>query len=584
MKNLALLIITLILSYSCTSFSSSNIYNYGTENEEARTYFLQGWEEIMDNGRWTESELAFRKAVELDPDWLLGKSLLGRITRDSEERREILADLEARKDQADADERLLLDVNLLSIQAANNRDLGIKNSKAFNEQRFQLAEKNFGQFARKYPRDAYFKAEYIEFLHHNHGAQIALDSLHKLATKSQKQLGFYQSYAATLELELGNIEQAKALCNQLEESLSDPSYTSPLMCKVGIYMAEGDYPAAKQLIDQVVQMDSNHLIALGTQQGIDAQLALSQINTVQGAVSTTDLGFTLTHEHIMSNYGKDISEASIYDTSQLFQQVIPYLRQLKAQGMETIVDCTTEYFGRRVDLLEKIADASGVQLLTNTGIYGAAGDRYIPDFAYRASVDSLARIWIEEFEYGIKDTGIKPGFIKLAFDDGEPPSPIDQKLFEAGLIAHLKTGLTLAVHTGANLEAVAAQMKLMEQYQVDPSAWIWTHANKLKDDTLLAEYAAKGAWISLDGVKEENIEEYIQRLQFYKKRNLLQKVLVAHDGNGFPNGGEIRNFDAIPKYLLPAMLENGFSEADIQQIFHQNPQEVFKVRVRRSQN
>ncbi len=583
MKHCLFLILTVLLS-TCSTVQSPSTYDYGTANEDARLYFLKGWEEIMDNGRWTESELAFRKAVELDPDWLLGKSMVGRITRDLNERQQILQTLEAQKEKADADERLLLDVNILSLQAANNQDLGIKNAKSFNEQRFQLAQKNFGQFARKYPADAYFKAEYIEFLRYAQGAQQALDTLNQLATKQQKQLGFYTSYAATLELELGNIEKAEALCNTLEKNLNDPSYTSPLMCKAGILQAKGALKDAKKLVTQVVEIDSNHLIAVGMLNRINAQIAEQETpyQTVQGAIPSSKLGFTLTHEHIMSNYGKDISEADTYDRTALVRQVIPYLRKLKSLGIETIVDCTTEYFGRRVDLLKTISDSSGVQIITNTGIYGAADDRYIPAFAYDATVEALAQMWTQEFENGIKDTGIKPGFIKLAFDDGKSPSAIDTKLFEAGLRTHLQTGLTIAVHTGANLEAVELQMELMKQYGVHPSAWIWTHANKLNDDSLLLEYAEKGAWISLDGVKEENIETYIRRLQLFQKRNLLRQVLIAHDGNGFPNGGAIRSFDAIPRLLVPALLENGFSETDIQQIFVENPKRVFLVKVRKN--
>ena len=57
------------------------------------------------------------------------------------------------------------------------------------------------------------------------------------------------------------------------------------------------------------------------------------------------------------------------------------------------------------------------------------------------SPKEIASKWIDEFEDGIKSSGIKPGFIKLAFDDGVPSS-IDLKLFEAGVITHQHTGLT----------------------------------------------------------------------------------------------------------------------------------------------
>ena len=305
-----------------------------------------------------------------------------------------------------------------------------------------------------------------------------------------------------------------------------------------------------------------------------------KVNTVQGIINSSELGLTLTHEHIMSNYGKEIEDTSNYDSLKLFNQVIPYLKELKALGVHSIFDCTTAYFGRRVDLLKIISDSTGISIITNTGFYGAANDRYIPEFAYRETPKSISEIWINEFENGINGTNIKPGFIKLAFDDDTAPSDIDKKLFEAGLLTHLKTGLTLAVHTGKNIEAVKWQIELLNKYSIHPSAWIWTHANKVEYDDILIDLANQGAWISLDGVKESNTKEYVERIKLFKQKNLLNKILLSHDGNGFPKGGAIRKFDAIFGNLIPELLDNGFSINEINQIMVKNPVAAFSIRVR----
>ncbi|OEK00403.1 hypothetical protein BFP97_02240 [Roseivirga sp. 4D4] len=271
-KCLGLLLIA-FASLSCSKTEHSFIPNYGTEVDSARYYFLKGWEEILDNGRWTESEVAFRKASALDPDWLLGKSMIGRITRNLEERQRLFAELDSLKDNAGEDERMLLDVNLLSMQSANNRGLGIPNSPEANRRRVELAERNFGKFSRKYPSDNYFKAEYIEFLHAIHGARVALDSLNILASAEQQQLGFYLAYAADLELELGNTDRAMALSLVLDEKLSDPSYLSPLMLKANIYISFDSLEKASELVDRVVAADSNHMIAKGLQSRIREAIA-----------------------------------------------------------------------------------------------------------------------------------------------------------------------------------------------------------------------------------------------------------------------------------------------------------------------
>jgi len=90
-----LILLPLLLVFATLSCGKTNTHieaDYGTKIDSTRYYFLKGWEEILDNGRWTESEITFRKATELDPDWLLGKSMIGRITRNLEERQQLYAE------------------------------------------------------------------------------------------------------------------------------------------------------------------------------------------------------------------------------------------------------------------------------------------------------------------------------------------------------------------------------------------------------------------------------------------------------------------------------------------------------------
>jgi predicted metal-dependent phosphotriesterase family hydrolase len=305
------------------------------------------------------------------------------------------------------------------------------------------------------------------------------------------------------------------------------------------------------------------------------------VQTVQGPVGSKALGMTLSHEHLFSNFGLPIDETDSYDETALFSQVIPYLHILHGQGVRTIFDYTTSYFGRRADLLKAMADSTGIRIVTNTGIYGGADDRYIPSYAYDLSAEDLARRWIAEAENGIDGTGILPGFIKLAFDDG-PVSDIDRKLFEAGLLTHLETGLIIAVHTGSNLDALKLQLELLDEYGVHPGAWIWTHANWHDDFELLLEVAGRGAWISMDGVNSDNIDQYLTYIRRFMEAGLLDRLLLSHDGDAYPAGEEIRPFEAISKELIPAMRSNGFPEPIINKLLIENPGEAYAIRVRRN--
>ena len=310
---------------------------------------------------------------------------------------------------------------------------------------------------------------------------------------------------------------------------------------------------------------------------------LQVIHTVQGPIPADSLGTTLSHEHLFSNFGLPITQTNTYNESQLYEQVIPYLRKLHDQGIRTIVDYTAVSFGRRPDLLKHISDSTGIHILTNTGIYGAADDRYVPSYAFKSTAEELAGNWIEEAVKGIGETGIRPGFVKLAFDEGAP-SEIDRKLFEAALLTHLETGLTVAVHTGSNPEAVRLQLALLEEYGIDPSAWIWTHANWHDDLDFILEVAEKGAWISLDGVKADNLEQYMEYIDRFSEAGLLHRLLLSHDGDAYPAGGAIRPFHAITEQLIPAMREKGFSESTIDQLLVESPAQAYSIGVRTAED
>ena len=307
--------------------------------------------------------------------------------------------------------------------------------------------------------------------------------------------------------------------------------------------------------------------------------ATGKIITVNGPISPDQLGTCLTHEHLMSIFGDEPRYQPDYDEAALLAQVVPYLKHVKQSGAKSIFECTGAYFGRDVRLLQQLAQRSGVQIITNTGYYGAANDRYVPEHAYQESAETIARRWITEFEQGIDGTDIRPGFIKIALDGG-PVSAIDAKLVRAAALTHAATGLTIACHTGDNLEGAQTALAILREEDVSPAAWIWTHANKVEHVNDLLPAAQAGAWISLDGVRapdEEAFTRHVRYLKELKTQNLLSRVLLSHDGNSFPSGGAIRPFEAIFTALLPRLRQAGFSEPDIQQLVVGNPARAFTI-------
>lgn len=311
----------------------------------------------------------------------------------------------------------------------------------------------------------------------------------------------------------------------------------------------------------------------------------TEIISVQGATEPNRLGITLPHEHLMVDFvGADKVSKNRYNPSEVVEKALPYLLDLKKAGCQSLAECTPAYLGRDPQILKTLAEKSGIRILTNTGYYGARDDQHLPPHAFTESADQLAARWIEEFENGIDGTGIKPGFIKIGMDRGNL-SAIDRKLIQAASKTHLKTGLTIAAHTGTAPGAFD-QLDVLEEEGVSANAWIWVHAQAEKDKTLHVMAAKRGAWVEFDGYGEGKEAEYLQMLQNMKNNRLLGQVLISQDAGwyhvGEPDGGNFKPFDPLFNNLLPHLKENDFTDEEIEQLVVVNPMKAFTIKIRKA--
>jgi predicted metal-dependent phosphotriesterase family hydrolase len=308
------------------------------------------------------------------------------------------------------------------------------------------------------------------------------------------------------------------------------------------------------------------------------------IMTVKGSVPVEKAGIWLTHEHILVDFiGADSINESRYDKEAVIRKVLPFLKQIKAFGCMTFVECTPSYLGKDPIILKALSDSTGMNIITNTGYYGANNNKYIPGFALVESADQIAEQWIREWENGINGTGIKPGFIKIAVNNGSL-SDFHKKLIIAAARTHLKTGLTIASHTGPAVPAFE-QLDLLTREGVSPEAFIWVHAMNEKNPDNLIKAARMGAWISLDKLNDKNVEEHFKIIKVFKDNNLLNKVLISHDAGWFDpakkNGGDFRGYTTLFKILIPALKKDNFSEKEIKQLIVINPSKAFEIRIRK---
>jgi phosphotriesterase-related protein len=301
-------------------------------------------------------------------------------------------------------------------------------------------------------------------------------------------------------------------------------------------------------------------------------------NTVGGPISLDSLGLTLIHEHMLVDFiGADSVSQDRYDREEVVAKVLPYLIEVKRFGVKSIFDCTPSFLGKDPELLRRLSEESGIRILTNTGLYGAVDGKYLPDFAFTESAEQLAERWISDFENGLENTGIKPGFIKISVNAENPLRKVDSKLVRAAGLTFQKTGLRIVSHTGPWF-AAAQEVAILQEMGIDPSAFVWVHAQNEPDFENFKKAAQLGVWISWDGIGWE-VDSYVDRLLFAKENDFLDQVLISHDAGwykpGEANSGDFQPFTAIFTDLVPKLDARGFTKQDWKTLLIDNPKRAF---------
>ena len=298
------------------------------------------------------------------------------------------------------------------------------------------------------------------------------------------------------------------------------------------------------------------------------------VQSVTGPIAADRLGITLMHEHVLVDFiGADRGEPEPLRPDQVFKVALPHLVKVRELGCESVLECTPAYIGRDVRLLQRLSDASGLHILTNTGYYGAANDKYLPQHAFTETADQLAARWIREAEHGIDGTRDQAGL----HEDRRRRGAAVRRRREAreGRGDHAPaTGLTIASHTTTGAAAMA-EIDLLDRAGVPAAAFIWVHAHNERDASFHMRAAKAGAWVEFDGMADDSVGRHVELVREMKAQGLLGRVLLSHDAGwyhvGEPGGGEFRPYTTLFTALIPALEDAGVTKDEIRQILVENP-------------
>lgn len=280
------------------------------------------------------------------------------------------------------------------------------------------------------------------------------------------------------------------------------------------------------------------------------------------------------HEHTTI----DLSRIKNIDDTNLncFEETVAEYKKLYTKGVRNIVDVTVMDMKRNPLYVQKVAEASGINIIQATGFYT---ERFLPEIVDTYSTQQLAELMIKEIEVGIAETSIKAQIIGEIGSSKDGWTDREKKVFQAAVIAHKKTGVPITTHTTLGTFG-HEQVAFFKENEVDLSKVVIGHVDLSGDGAYVLHMLEQGVYVEFDTVGKENYLPDIERvkmLQQIKAAGFTDKVFLSMDITRKSNleyqGGI--GYSYLLDTFVPLMRENGISEAFIQKMLVTNPQRFF---------
>jgi phosphotriesterase-related protein len=251
---------------------------------------------------------------------------------------------------------------------------------------------------------------------------------------------------------------------------------------------------------------------------------MSIINSVLGPLDTKNLGFTLMHEHVMSqgfvaqNYPELLGENYL-------DRIIAGIAAAKQGGVGTIIDATTFDLGRDVAVLAEVSRKTGVNIIACTGWW-----MNLPQYLAGTSPDLYADLFVREIQEGIAGTGIKAGILKSAADYGGVTAT-GEIMLRAVARAHRRTQVPIMLHSYAPEQVAKRQLAILREEGVDLRRVAVDHVNDTKDLEYLAWLLDQGCYLGMDRYPGLNLSSRArtETLKQLIETGWTDRLLPSHD-------------------------------------------------------
>ncbi len=340
-----------------------------------------------------------------------------------------------------------------------------------------------------------------------------------------------------------------------------------------------------------------------------------KIRTVTGDVPAEKMGRTLTHEHLLYTYpGGEYDHQSAFTLDDAVDRISRELAQgMEACGYATIVDMTPCEVGRHPELMKRVAERTGCNVIAVTGFFPESMG--VPYWFKRQTVAELAEFYVRDITEGMvfagTQTDIKAGAIKIATGQegvNPKPSPLgpngrhvsvnEERLIRAAGRAQQRLGVCINTHTDPMDYLVTnpgiEQLDLIEEEGGDPAKVIIGHAFiEPKSVEQIIDICKRGASVQVDHMgipwrhdNAEQLDESMANLMCeIADRGYLAQMTITYDrwffnprGPATEENPQLLNEKVPLDYLYtsfaPRLEKKGFKARDLETILVDNPRRI----------
>lgn len=318
---------------------------------------------------------------------------------------------------------------------------------------------------------------------------------------------------------------------------------------------------------------------------------MAEIEIVGGRVDSAGLGTTLMHEHIFV-VDPEIRQnhPQGWDEEALVAAANEKLRALKARGVDTLVDLTVIGTGRHIPRIQRALEGTGLQVVVATGLYTYHD---VPmHFHFRGpgtileGPEPMLDLFVGDIEEGIAGTGVKAGILKCATDEAGM-TPGVERVIRAVAQAHRRTGVPISTHTHALSRTGLAQQDVLREEGVDLGRVIIGHSGDTTDLGYLEQLIDNGSYIGMDrfGIDVQlPFEDRVDTVARLCERGHADRMVLSQDAAAHFDWLDPEVVAAVlPRWhythvlddVVPALLERGVSERQIDRMLVVNPSEIF---------